>query len=88
MTLNEDHAEETLENHNSLEHQDHGFEEERNSVKKERGLIDIQEDTDLQIGRCRGINDDVTNTVSSKRLQKPLITRKDDFYGWTSTEQN
>jgi hypothetical protein len=49
MTWNEDQAKETLENHNSQEHQDHGFEEKRNSLEKERGLINIQEDSDLQI---------------------------------------
>jgi hypothetical protein len=49
MTWNEDQAKETLGNHNSQEHQDQRFEDERNSLEKERGLTDIQEDTDLQM---------------------------------------
>jgi hypothetical protein len=52
MTWNEDHAKETQKNHNSQEHQGQGFEEEGNRLEKERGLIDIHEDTDLQIDRC------------------------------------
>jgi hypothetical protein len=79
MTWNEDHAKGTLENHSSQKHQSKGFEEERNSLEKERGLIDIQEDTDLHIDRCQGLNDEVTTTVSSERLWKPPITRKDGF---------
>jgi hypothetical protein len=63
----------------SQEHQDQGFEEEWDSLEKERGL---QEDTDLQIDRCQGLNDDVTSTVSSKRLWKPPVRRKDNFL-WT-----
>jgi hypothetical protein len=41
---------------------------------------DLQEDTDLQKDKCQGLNDDVTTTVSSKRLWKPPITRKDGFF--------
>lgn len=55
----------------------------KESLKRERGLTDIQEDTDPQLDRCQCLNDDVTTTVSSERLQKPPVTRKDDFYGWT-----
>lgn len=88
MTCNEDHAKETLKNYSSQERQGPGFEEERNSLEKKRGLIDIQGDSDPQIDRCQGLNDDVTATVSTEKLQKPPITRKDDFYGWTSGEQN
>jgi hypothetical protein len=76
MTWNEDHAKEILESHNSQEHQDLGFEKEINSLEKERRLTDIQEDIYLQTYRCQGLNDDVTTTVSSKRLQNPPIIRK------------
>jgi hypothetical protein len=54
MTWNEDHTKETMENHNSQENQGWGFEEERNGLWKERGLIDIQEDTDLQNRQMSG----------------------------------
>jgi hypothetical protein len=87
MTWNEDYSKEILENHHSQRYQDQGYKGERNSLQKERGLMDIQEDSDLQIDRCQGLNDDVTTTVSSKKLQKPPITREDDFL-WTSAEQN
>jgi hypothetical protein len=52
----------------------------RNLKKKEKGLIDMQEDTDLHLNRCQGLNDDVTTTLSSEIPQKPPITRKDDFF--------
>jgi hypothetical protein len=42
-----------------------------------------QEDTHLQTDRCQGLNDDMITIVSSKRLWKPPITRKDDFFLWT-----
>jgi hypothetical protein len=51
----------------------------KDSLEKERVLIDIQEDSDPQLDRCQGLNDDLTATVSTERLQKPPITRKDDF---------
>jgi hypothetical protein len=79
MTWKEDHVKVLQENHNSQEHQDQGSEEERNSPEKDSGLVDIQEGTDLQKDRCQELNQDVTTTVSSRRLWKPPATRRDDF---------
>jgi hypothetical protein len=39
----------------------------------------MQEDTDLQIDICQGLNDDVATIIPSKRLQELPVTRKDEF---------
>jgi hypothetical protein len=71
-----------------LNNQGQGFEKEGNRLGKEKGLIDIQEDTDLQTDRCQGLNHDMTTTVSSKRLGEPYLLQESMiFYGQTS-EQN
>jgi hypothetical protein len=80
MTWKDDYVKGTQENLNSQEYQVRGHEEERNSPEKERGMLDSQEDTDLQAERCQDLNDDVTTTVPSKRIRKPPVTRKDDFF--------
>jgi hypothetical protein len=76
MTWKEDHVKESQENHSSQEHQDQGAEEERNSPEKDRGLVNIQEGTDLQKDRCQELNQDVTYHCFIKKTSETTCYKK------------